>query len=89
MLGDFLREAAVLVIVFFPLEYFKALSGLPFPPGQQTVRLRTVAQLSGILLVAGMALEKIDFGRMAIRLLDYGIEFLQFVRKTLGREDNQ
>ena len=78
LLGDFLREAAVLVIVFFPLEsYFKPVNAADQVP------LRRVVELSAGLLAAGIMLEKIDFGRLAVKLLDYGVEILTAMRDSL------
>jgi hypothetical protein len=52
MLGDFLREAAVLITVFFPLE-------LARNSNQSSVPLNiAIACLALIVLVTGMAFEK-------------------------------
>ena len=86
MLGDFLREAAVLVVVFFPLEnYFRGLAGnaVAAPP----TPLVRVVELSAGLLIAGMMLEKIDFGHLAVRLLDYTLERLAALKGRLGRKE--
>lgn len=86
LLGDFLREAAVLVIVFFPLDsYFRSANGATTQVDQG--HLKWVAELSAGLLVAGIMLEKIDFGHMAVRLLDYWVDVLLAVRERLQGGD--
>jgi hypothetical protein len=87
MLGDFLREAAVLVIVFYPLDqYFNAMA-----PGRITnpVPIRRIVQLSVLLLAGGMALERIDFGALALRGLNWAQAGITAAKRLLEREEQQ
>jgi hypothetical protein len=56
MLGEFLREVAVLVLVFVPLEVWK---GAGATPQQLTVVLILTAVLAIASLIAGISLERI------------------------------
>jgi uncharacterized membrane protein len=73
MVGDFLREAAVLVIVFYPLERYFRVSEKLIP---EPIPVRPIIALSLLLLVMGMALEKIDFGAMALRCINIIVDTL-------------
>lgn len=80
MLGDFLREAAVLVIVFYPLDrYFND----QHPESGNIVPVKIVAGLSSLLLIAGMMLEKLDFGKIAILCIDRGLNAWTAMRNRL------
>jgi hypothetical protein len=85
MLGDFLREVAVLVIVFYPLDTYIDSLHEGARVGEMLSRGRVIA-LSLALLVAGMALEKLDFGRLGIGILDSVLGILTTWRIRLGRE---
>ncbi len=84
MLGDFLREVAVLVIVFYPLDtYINSLV-----PGFKTAEILSAKKVIGIsllLLASGMALERVEFGQLAIRILDPILGILTSWRIKLGR----
>jgi hypothetical protein len=87
MLGDFLREAAVLVIVFYPLERYFNLQHpdrVGDPPSG-----RTVIGLSLLLLIAGMALERIDFGALAVWCLDIAVGTLSSIRDRISKRRGQ
>ena len=84
MLGEFLREVAVLVIVFYPLDmYINSL--VPGFKAAESVSARKIIGISLLLLAAGMALEKIDFGLLAIRIIDPILGILTSWRIRLSR----
>lgn len=87
MLGDFLREAAVLVIVFYPLDRYFSLSSSPSQRLPDPVPVRRIIELSVLLLVTGMLLERVNFGSMALRSLDWVLRRLTAIREWLGKEE--
>lgn len=87
MLGDFLREAAVLVIVFYPLDRYFNLSSTSPQHLSDPVPVRRIIELSLLLLVAGMLLERVNFGSMTLRSLDWVLRRLTAVREWLGKEE--
>lgn len=62
MVGEFAREAAVLLLIFVPLEIWKPQSGVPFS-GDWGLLLTGVA----LLLVFGMALELLSMGAFRLK----------------------
>ena len=81
MLGEFLREAAVLVIVFYPLDLFKH----PDKDHPPTVTVHQTFELSLLLLACGIVLEKIDFGAMTVRIIDVAVSLLTRLRNLVTR----
>jgi hypothetical protein len=62
MVGEFAREAAVLLLIFVPLEIWKPQQGAPFS-GSWGFLLSGVA----LLLVFGMALELLALGAFRLK----------------------
>ncbi len=83
MVGDFLREAAVLVIVFYPLDrYFNIQSPEHI---NNSIPVSKIVGLSVLLLISGIALERLDFGVLAITCVDRAVVGLTWVRSKLER----
>lgn len=84
MIGDFLREAAVLVIVFYPLDRY--LHDVEYPAdATKTLPVHQIIELSLLLLATGIVLEKVDFGAIVVRVIDGSIAGLLWCRETLRR----
>lgn len=81
LIGDFLREAAVLVLVFYPIDLLRDVdTGHPLP-----LSVNKILWASGLLLAFGIALEKVDFGGITVKLLDVTLRYLFMAREFLVR----
>lgn len=88
MVGEFLREAAVLIIVFFPMDrYFEALNGTQNSgiAVSDAIPISTIVRISGALLFIGIALEKVDFGRLILWALDRFIDGLHRIKQAMKK----
>lgn len=87
MFGDFLREAAVLVMVFYPLDrYF---SYMHQEHVTNTVPVSQIVGLSAILLIAGIVLERVDFGVITLRIVNWALRKLNATREKLEGRDKK
>lgn len=92
MVGAFLREAAVLIIVFFPMDrYFEFMhEGLhpQHPTISDTIPVRTIVEISVTLLAVGIILEKVDFGQLVLTLAErskWGLRFIKGILAVIQR----
>lgn len=84
LIGDFLREAAVLIIVFYPLDRYLRLQDRP-EDATKIVPVHQVILISLLLLTIGILLEIVDFKRLFVRFVNWMIVSFVRLRYRLAR----